>query len=75
MARSKVGSTNPPVSDTLSNVDATTRGLLACGVAAGPLYLVVGFAQAFTRAISKSGAADQVPVRSAWLLLIRENSC
>ncbi len=49
MAISKVGSANPPVSDTLSNVDATTRRLLACGVAAGPLYLVVGFAQAFTR--------------------------
>lgn len=27
----------------------TTRALLACGAAAGPLYLVVGLAQAFTR--------------------------
>lgn len=28
---------------------ATTRALLACGVAAGPLYVVVGAAQALTR--------------------------
>ncbi|MCU1583684.1 MAG: hypothetical protein JWM49_240 [Microbacteriaceae bacterium] len=27
----------------------TSRALLACGIAAGPLYLVVGFAQAFLR--------------------------
>jgi hypothetical membrane protein len=27
----------------------TTRALLACGLIAGPVYLVVGFAQAFTR--------------------------
>lgn len=29
---------------------AATRALLMCGVAAGPLYLLVSFAQAFTRA-------------------------
>lgn len=30
--------------------DTTTTALLACGLIAGPVYLVVGFAQAFTRA-------------------------
>lgn len=29
--------------------DTTTTALLTCGLIAGPLYLVVGFAQAFTR--------------------------
>src|SRR2546423_10066107 len=28
---------------------SSTRALLACGVVAGPLYLVVGLVQAFTR--------------------------
>lgn len=32
-----------------SEVSPATRALLACGIAAGPVYLVVGFAQAFLR--------------------------
>jgi hypothetical protein len=39
-----------------------TRNLLACGVAAGPVYVVVSLAQAFTR-----DGFD--PVRHAWSLL------
>ena len=35
--------------DHRSEVSPTTRALLACGIAAGPVYLVVGFAQAFLR--------------------------
>lgn len=40
-----------PVSTRDARSDATslTRRLLACGIIAGPLYLVVGFAQAFLR--------------------------
>ncbi|MFE9743647.1 DUF998 domain-containing protein [Saccharothrix saharensis] len=34
---------------TLRHTDTTTGLLLGCGVLAGPLYLVTGFAQAFTR--------------------------
>ncbi|MDJ0356650.1 DUF998 domain-containing protein [Paenarthrobacter sp. PH39-S1] len=33
----------------LVSPNPTTRALLACGLVAGPLYLVVGFAQAFLR--------------------------
>lgn len=33
-----------------SATDERTRFLLACGIVAGPLYLIVGFTQAFTRA-------------------------
>ncbi len=38
-------------SDTVNSRSASllTRGLLACGIAAGPLYIIVGLAQALTR--------------------------
>lgn len=43
-------STDTPAPDSIpSTTDARTRFLLACGLAAGPLYLIVGFTQAFTR--------------------------
>lgn len=38
-----------PMSTTASNHGAATRALLACGVVAGPLYVVVGTLEAFTR--------------------------
>jgi len=43
---SKVGTTISVSSETTTKA---TRALLACGVVAGPIYLVVGLAQAFTR--------------------------
>ncbi|MET3812063.1 DUF998 domain-containing protein [Arthrobacter sp. UYEF3] len=46
----RTASTNSPTPDSIpATTDARTRFLLACGIAAGPLYLIVGFAQAFTR--------------------------
>jgi hypothetical protein len=38
-----------PMSTTASNHGKATKALLACGVAAGPLYVVVGAIEAFTR--------------------------
>jgi hypothetical protein len=38
-----------PMSTTASNHREVTRALLACGVAAGPLYVVVGAIEAFAR--------------------------
>ena len=35
--------------DTTSEETSTTRRLLACGIVAGPLFLVVALIQAFTR--------------------------
>ncbi|WNV85830.1 DUF998 domain-containing protein [Umezawaea sp. Da 62-37] len=50
------------MTSTLTGVDRTTRTLLACGVLAGPLYVVVSLAQASTREGFDLG-------RHAWSLL------
>jgi hypothetical protein len=39
----------PPGTTTDTSTTGTTRALLACGVAAGPLFVVVGLAQMLTR--------------------------